>query len=954
MNKRFFCNHLGTAELALFLTAFSLACLAATTMLGAQPLDANQRNADREFAAGEALVRSGQVTQAAERFELALKEENKSARPRLEKQGLFAHMAGYHFFEALYVDKAEELMKQAIALREKLQQNKLLDLAQSLSCLGMINEALGRLEKAIPLYARALELRANFLKPDDPALLLSKTDLAWVCGSNGQLERMSKLSKEVSSALKGDKGGDYLQTLNTGNNEPPTKKEYIDMINSAMKEFSSDSIAKMIMDSIASDGEMVNDSLKQFLSEAVLHLSKSQLEDMISEKIRDSSVADTAKLKVTDFLSDSDQKNFEYYTAWTLLPLWIEQHLKQGLDDLGQPPLWQRRLRPSSYNTGQFMTNIFTKGSTQSHRLGQSTDDDSGNYLIDNPFKLASQFDQRPENYKTQTDSSIFRRHEVAGRYEKFLSQKRLLLNIDIRQHEYLRTTPDDEIRSLRDHIIQGLNKQMWYRLQSNEFWKNKTAYTEILEFSHSFEKKLSTLATLSASAAGQQYSLGVVTVETIARAVPPKTTLIEFFKFEVTPVERSTSLLNNSSENPQLQTHYGVFILPAQNPRALEMIDLGSAAIIDSLLSQCRIQLQEVVNFDVDLFKEQISISEKAFIGTSKELYNKIFKPFSARLPGSGAIYIAPDSDLHLLPFSMLVDEENKYLVDRYEFIVVDSGKDFLSRNQKRSNNANAGDFVVFADADYDAVWDSSIKRTKPVNSNSGKPKSPGVTPAQFQQAFKFPEYPRNFKRLAGTKKEIDDIRQRFAPQNEKLYTRMQASEANLYRIRRPWRLHIATHGFFISDLVRGYMQEQDTPYFQAGLALTYANNHKTFADYERGTENDGIITAYEIFANMDLTGTDLVVLSACETGLGTVTQGEGVYGLRRAFQMVGAHSVVMSLWSVRDETTAALIASFYGNLAQGMNKSKALHDAMRKVKNEVNSHPYFWAPFVYAENLN
>jgi CHAT domain-containing protein len=150
------------------------------------------------------------------------------------------------------------------------------------------------------------------------------------------------------------------------------------------------------------------------------------------------------------------------------------------------------------------------------------------------------------------------------------------------------------------------------------------------------------------------------------------------------------------------------------------------------------------------------------------------------------------------------------------------------------------------------------------------------------------------------------------------------------------------------------GPFQENDAPYFRAGLAFSSANQHKALARNERGTENDGIITAYEIFANMDLTGTDLVVLSACETGLGTVTQGEGVYGLRRAFQMVGARSVVMSLWSVKDETTAALIASFYGNLAQGMNKSTALHDAMRKIKNEVNSHPYFWAPFVYAENLN
>ncbi|MEM8600922.1 MAG: CHAT domain-containing protein, partial [Bacteroidota bacterium] len=115
-------------------------------------------------------------------------------------------------------------------------------------------------------------------------------------------------------------------------------------------------------------------------------------------------------------------------------------------------------------------------------------------------------------------------------------------------------------------------------------------------------------------------------------------------------------------------------------------------------------------------------------------------------------------------------------------------------------------------------------------------------------------------------------------------------------------------------------------------------------------GQATDGIATAFEL-AGMDLRGTDLVVLSACETGLGEVEAGEGVLGLRRAFEMAGAETVVMSLWKVPDDATAALMGAFYGALADGRGKAEALRLAAASVRAEERwAHPYWWAAFVLA----
>jgi CHAT domain-containing protein len=169
------------------------------------------------------------------------------------------------------------------------------------------------------------------------------------------------------------------------------------------------------------------------------------------------------------------------------------------------------------------------------------------------------------------------------------------------------------------------------------------------------------------------------------------------------------------------------------------------------------------------------------------------------------------------------------------------------------------------------------------------------------------------------------------------------------------PLIVHIATHGFFLtnpssttSNFGRTGVSHTNTgtenPLLRSGLALAGANRRS------ESTVDDGILTALEA-SGLDLWGTKLVVLSACDTGLGQVENGEGVYGLRRALVLAGAESLVMSLWSVNDYSTRRLMVDYYKNLKHGMGRGAGLREVqLHLLKRNPALHPFYWANFIQS----
>jgi CHAT domain-containing protein len=166
-------------------------------------------------------------------------------------------------------------------------------------------------------------------------------------------------------------------------------------------------------------------------------------------------------------------------------------------------------------------------------------------------------------------------------------------------------------------------------------------------------------------------------------------------------------------------------------------------------------------------------------------------------------------------------------------------------------------------------------------------------------------------------------------------------ATEENIKKVHNPKILHLSTHGFFIDSNEKN---EKINPMLRSGLLLTGVSDY-TRAEIKPDTE-DGILTALEA-ANLDLDETDLVVLSACETGLGDVKAGEGVYGLQRAFKVAGAKTIVMSMWKVDDEVTQKLMTIFYQKFSEYNNARKAFKEAQAEIKKQYPQ-PYYWGAFV------
>lgn len=222
----------------------------------------------------------------------------------------------------------------------------------------------------------------------------------------------------------------------------------------------------------------------------------------------------------------------------------------------------------------------------------------------------------------------------------------------------------------------------------------------------------------------------------------------------------------------------------------------------------------------------------------------------------------------------------------------------------------------------------------------------------------FGFPDYGGTGKvaALPGTKTELEEINKiaRTKGIRTEQYLQAQANEEKFKsETSDPGVLHIATHGFFLDDLsdseevVYGVeiSKAKENPLLRSGLMLANAENTITNAK-QVSNANNGILTAYEAMT-LDLDETKMVVLSACETGLGEIQAGEGVYGLQRAFQIAGAETIIMSLWKVNDDATQKLMTRFYDEWIKTGDKFTAFKNAQLAIREQYDA-PYYWGAFV------
>jgi len=219
------------------------------------------------------------------------------------------------------------------------------------------------------------------------------------------------------------------------------------------------------------------------------------------------------------------------------------------------------------------------------------------------------------------------------------------------------------------------------------------------------------------------------------------------------------------------------------------------------------------------------------------------------------------------------------------------------------------------------------------------------------------FPDYGKgDIAPLPATKIEVEAIGKILKASGYQVtaFSQKTATEANLKATKGPVLIHIATHGFFLRDVEKSgtafgvnIENANDNPLLRSGILLADASSTVSGKRMPNLVSNDnGVLTAYEAM-NLNLEGTDLIVLSACETGLGDIKAGEGVYGLQRAFLVAGADALIMSLWKVDDSATQQLMTNFYSNWSKLGNKQKAFKQAQLQLMTKYKD-PYYWGAFV------
>ena len=295
---------------------------------------------------------------------------------------------------------------------------------------------------------------------------------------------------------------------------------------------------------------------------------------------------------------------------------------------------------------------------------------------------------------------------------------------------------------------------------------------------------------------------------------------------------------------------------------------------------------------------------------------YDQYWAPIEPALSGKKLIYISPDGTYNQLNLNTLKKPDADYVINRYDIVIIGNSKDLITLKAKKPK---------------------AIKKNATL--------------------VGFPDYgPGNIAVLPGTKIELDGISKvlKTSGYQVKQFMQKTATEANLKSIKSPTLVHIATHGYFLQDVEStgsafgvSIENANDNPLLRSGLMLAGAGATVSGARMPNLESNDnGILTAYEAM-NLNLEGTDLIILSACETGLGDVKAGEGVYGLQRAFLVAGADALIMSLWKVDDAATQQLMTNFYTNWIKLGNKQKAFKQAQLQLMTKYKE-PYYWGAFV------
>jgi CHAT domain-containing protein len=481
-------------------------------------------------------------------------------------------------------------------------------------------------------------------------------------------------------------------------------------------------------------------------------------------------------------------------------------------------------------------------------------------------------------------------------------------------------------------------------------------------------QKQLTDLSTRESELARQLVEAGGATqvgeqwveLDAVRKRLAGDSLLVDIARFRVFPLGEK----DNQKRNNWQPARYVAWIIPPAGSGEVRLVDLGEAEPIDSQIQELRRAINAAGRKESALVKEGEPRAEAELRDLFQQLADRIWKPLAPQVGDAKTLFLSPDGALWLVPWGALPVEKDKFLIEKLTINYLISGRDVLPASQGTVSDVRKP--VVFADPNFDLSPGDVTTAAKAVLRTTYQDEG------EAQRTNDRSLLPR-VGRLPGTAVEAEAVK----PNVEKLtgkapivYRDIYALESVVKALNRPKVAIFSTHGFFLPDQEAKQDEKSsqlalagnesralpltkegkpfENPLLRCGLLFAGCNPRN---EGQPGSGDDGVLTGMEI-VGIDFRGTDLVVLSACETGIGTVNNGEGVAGLRQAFQLAGAEAVVATLWQIPDADSARLMNDFFANLAAGQPKGEALRNAqLKRIESRRErfgaAHPYFWAAY-------
>ena len=798
--------------------------------------------------------------------------------------------------------KAEPLLQEALRIRQKVLGSEDPNMAQSLNNLALLYKDMGEYAKAEPLYQEALRIHRKVLGAEHPNMATSLNNLAGLYWAMGEYAKAEPLLQEALRICQKVLGPEHRDTALSLNNLAAL---YRDMGEYAKAEPLYQEALRIHQKVLGPEHRDTAQTLNN-LAELYWAMGEyAKAEPLYQEALRI-----RQKVLGSEHFQTAESLNNLGVLYWAMGEYAKAEPLfEEALQ------IWQKVLGPEHPDTAASLENLalleFDLGRideasalarqvsaaelTILSKIFSFTSEQQRLAYLDIfhpyslfPFLKGTETDLAKAvlRYKGVVLDSIVEDRLVAEASQRTEDQKLVeQLNLDKSQLGQLLLQPPQKLSDKTNQRIEALEGEV--------------------------EKIESQLAQHVAGLGQARHALGV-SLEQVQRAIPNDGALIEYLRYR------------HYLGKDQWEQRYGAIVLYSQG--APLWISLGKAKNVEQLVRRYGTLVRG-------------SPAEDELSANLQALYEALWVPIERALPSQvKRVIISPDGELNFISFATLADGEKRFIAEKYSVQYVASGRDLLREVRPLA----AKEVVLFANPDFDLGSTPLL-----ANTDNG---SSGADSKLIRGSEKRDIEDWSFGSLDGTQRESDELIKEFTGWGWKPsdFTAGKATKEALLKIHSPYILHLATHGFFAKedpttaqtepgaslDVQQSVTKSKffKNPMHRSGLALAGAQT--TIEAWKRDevppVENDGILTAEDV-STLDLQGTWLVTLSACDTGSGQARAGEGVMGLRRGFIQAGAQNLLMTLWPISDEFTVLIISDFYEAAHNSGNAPEALAEVQR-----------------------